>query len=65
MVLFNAPDTIEKYEYLAVKSALDIQKMLNLLNKRFIKHNLPQLYTRIGISVGKYLVVLIFQNVIR
>ncbi|EFC45906.1 predicted protein [Naegleria gruberi] len=56
MVLFNAPDTIEKYEYLAVKSALDIQKMLNLLNKRFIKHNLPQLYTRIGISVGDCLV---------
>ena len=56
MVLWNAPEDIEDYEYLACLSAIEMQQALNALNDEFEKEGFPRFETRIGIHIDDVLV---------
>ena len=56
MAFWNAPITNKNHATLAVKSAIEMQKELKILNKELKKEKLPAINIGIGINTGEALV---------
>ena len=56
MAFWNAPITNKNHATLAVKSAIEMQKELKILNKELKKEKLPAINIGIGITTGEALV---------
>ncbi|MCP5102790.1 MAG: adenylate/guanylate cyclase domain-containing protein [bacterium] len=56
MAFWGAPVSIPEHASPAVKTALDCQKELELLNEEFIQKGLPALGMRIGVNTGDVIV---------
>ena len=53
MAIFNAPLDQMQHENKAIKTALDIQKNMVVLNKELVQQNLPEIAIGIGIHTGE------------
>lgn len=56
MAFWGAPLPMDRHASLAVKTAMDCQKELDLLNKEFLQKGLPVLGMRIGLNSGDVIV---------
>ena len=56
MAFWNAPDKQENHADLAIRSALEIKKSIQIFNKKRIEKGCKPLITRIGIHTGRVLV---------
>jgi adenylate cyclase len=53
MAIFNAPLDQIQHENKAIKTAIDIQKNMVVLNKELVQQNLPEIAIGIGIHTGE------------
>ena len=57
MTFWNAPNKVENHEFVAVKTAIEIVKQIDLLNKKWKSQGKKFIFkTRIGINSGEAIV---------
>lgn len=56
LAFWGAPKDQENSPELACKAAIDCQKALSIANKKWIRNNRPEMFTRVGIHTGDVVV---------